>query len=461
MSEHYDAIIIGSGQGGSPLSTALADAGWKTALIERKHVGGTCINRGCTPTKTMVASARAAYLARHTTDYGVHTGPVSVDMEAVRARKQTIVERFRSSSRNRIEGKGVELLFGEARFTGHKQLQVTLNDGGTREVSADTIVINTGGRPRRPAGVETVPALDSTSIMELDTVPEHLIVVGGGYVGLEFSQMFRRFGSAVTILDRGARFMRREDEEIGDALLEIFREDGIEVLLEAEAQEFEQTPDGGVHVVVQLPDGTREIAGSHLLLAIGRVPNTDRLNLPATDVEVDERGFIPVNERLETSVDGVYALGDVKGGPMFTHISYDDFRVLRTNLLDDGNATIEGRFVPYTLFTDPQLGRVGLTEEQARQQGYAVRVATIPMNYVARAIEVGETRGLMKAIVDAETDQILGCAVLGIEGGELMAMLQIAMMGNVPYTTLRDGIFAHPTLAESLNTLFASLGAEE
>ena len=457
--ERFDAIIIGAGQGGNPLSTTLANAGWKTALIEREHVGGTCINEGCTPTKTMVASARVAYLAQRAADYGVHAGPVTVDMVQVRQRKRDIVDSFRDGSQRRIESTpGLDLLFGEASFTGPHSVQVR-QDGGARQLAADRIFINAGARPFKPAipGLENVPALDSTSIMELDSVPEGLIVLGGGYIGLEFGQMFRRFGSQVTIVQRGKQLLSREDPDVAHEVAEILREDGIEVLLKTNTSRVEQTADGQIRLTVNTPDGERTLSGSHLLIATGRRPNTDRLNLDAAGVETNKRGFVVVNERLETNVPGIFALGDVKGGPAFTHISYDDFRIIRANLLESGEATTTGRIVPYTVFIDPQLGRVGLSESEARAQGRNFRVAHMPMNYVARALEVDESRGFIKAVVDADSGQILGAAVLGIEGGELMAVLQMAMMGHVPYMAIRDAVFAHPTLAESLNNLFASL----
>jgi pyruvate/2-oxoglutarate dehydrogenase complex dihydrolipoamide dehydrogenase (E3) component len=453
----YDAIIIGSGQAGGPLSTALAGAGWKTAIIERVHVGGTCINEGCTPTKTMVASARVAYLAKRAADYGVNTGPVSVDMSVVRKRKRDIVESFRSGSERRIKSApGVDLLMGEAHFIEPKAVEVHLNTGETRRLTANTIFINAGDRPSKPAieGLDSVPTLDSTSIMELDIVPEHLLIIGGGYVCLEFGQMFRRFGSQVTIVQRGTHLLTREDKDVANEVAKILREDGIEVLLETNTLRAAQAADGHIELVVRSPAGERTLTGTHLLIATGRIPNSDWLNLAAAGVQTDKSGNIRVNERLETNVAGIYALGDIKGGPAFTHISYDDFRIIRTNLLEHGNASIHDRLVPYTVFIDPQLGRVGLTESEARAAGRNIRVARMPMNYVARALEVDESRGFMKAVVDADSGQILGCAILGIEGGEIMAMLEIAIMGKLPYTVLREAVFAHPTLAESLNNLF-------
>jgi pyruvate/2-oxoglutarate dehydrogenase complex dihydrolipoamide dehydrogenase (E3) component len=458
--QHYDAIVIGAGQGGVPLAKTLAQAGRRTALVEREHVGGTCYNEGCTPTKTMVASAKVAYFDRRSADYGVKNGPVTVDMVAVRQRKRDIVETFRNGGEQRLrDAEGVDLLKGEARFTGPEELEVRLNGGEELHLTAENIFINVGARPANPPveGLDSVPTLNSTTIMELDEVPEHLLVLGGGYVGLEFAQMFRRFGSEVTVVQRDKQLLTREDADVAEAVAEILRQDGVEVLLETQAQRAEQTEDGKIRLTISTPEGESALEGSHLLAAAGRPPNTDRLNLEAAGVETDKRGFIRVNERLETNVPGIWALGDVKGGPAFTHISYDDFRIVRINLLEGGNATITDRMVPYTVFIDPQLGRVGLSEEEAREQGRNVRVARMPMSHVARALEVDEPRGMMKAVVDADTDQILGCAVLGIEGGEVMAMIQIAMMGEVPYTVLRDAIFAHPTLAESLNNLFATI----
>jgi pyruvate/2-oxoglutarate dehydrogenase complex dihydrolipoamide dehydrogenase (E3) component len=459
--EQYDAIVIGAGQAGGPLSTALARSGRRTALVECEHVGGTCINEGCTPTKTMVASARVAYLARRAADYGVEVGPDSIDMARVRQRKRDIVDSFRGGSQRRIEStEGVDLLFGEASFSGAKTLEVRLSGGETRQIGAELIFINTGARPSMPriAGIEGVPYLNSTTIMELGAVPEHLLVVGGGYIGLEFGQMFRRFGSQVTIVQRGPKLLAREDDDVADEVAKIMREDGIEVLLESEAPRVARAAGGAIELTVRGKAGDeRAISGSHLLLAAGRTPNTDMLNLGAAGVQTDRHGFVVADERLQTNVPGIYALGDAKGGPAFTHISYDDFRIARANLIEGGDATTTDRLVPYTVFIDPQLGRVGLSEAEARAQGRSIRVAKLPMSSVARALETDETRGFMKAIVDAGSRQILGAAVLGIEGGEIMSAIEIAMMGHLPYTALRDGVFAHPTLSESLNNLFMAM----
>ena len=454
--ERYDAIVVGSGQGGTPLCRALAEAGMRTALVERVHVGGTCINEGCTPTKTMVASARVAYLARRGADYGVQTGSVSVDLKQVRQRKRAIVDKFRNGSQARLEKtENLDLIFGTASFTGAKTLMVRVKDG-ERLLSAERIFINAGTRAAVPAleGLNSVPFLDNASIMELGSVPEHLVILGGGYIGLEFGQMFRRFGSRVTIVHRGKQLLAREDADVAEEVAKVLREDGVEVLLSVQT---ERVSCAARRIRVEVRDGSqgRTIEGSHLLVAIGRTPNSDTLNLGAAGIETDAKGFIRTNNRLETNVDGVFALGDIKGGPAFTHISYDDFRILRANVIEKKNVTIEGRLVPYTCFIDPQLGHVGLTEEETRQQGRKVRVAKMPMNYVARALEMDESRGFMKAIVDAETGEILGATVLGIEGGEVMAVFEMAILGKLKFTALRDGIFAHPTLAEGLNNLFA------
>jgi pyruvate/2-oxoglutarate dehydrogenase complex dihydrolipoamide dehydrogenase (E3) component len=461
MAEQYDAIVVGSGQAAGQLCDELVGAGRRTVLVERVHLGGTCINEGCTPTKTMVASARVAYLARRAADYGVRTGPVSVDLARVRQRKRDIVTSFGGGfPEGRPSTKGLELVKGEARFVGPKELAVRLNAGGERVLAAELIFLNVGARPTVPsipglAELGPDRRLDSTSIMELGEVPEHLIVLGGGYVGLEFGQMFRRFGSRVTIVQRGKALLSREDADVAEAVAAILREDGVEVLLETQARRVASTS-AGLTLTVAGPSGERTIDGTHLLVAVGRTPNSDSLDLGAAGVQADERGNIKVNDRLETNVPGTYALGDTKGGPAFTHIAYDDYRIVAANLLHDGHASIADRIVPYTVYIDPQLGRVGMTEAQARASGRSIKVAKMGMDSVARALEVDESRGFMKAIVDAGSEQVLGAAVLGIEGGEIMSMLQIAMMAKLPYPALRDGVFAHPTLAESLNLLFYS-----
>lgn len=464
MPDHYshDAIVIGVGQANNALARALAGAGWHTAVVERKHVGGTCVNEGCTPTKTMVASARVAYLARRAADFGVKTGPITVDQQAVRTRKRAIVEQFRSGIQKAMnETDGIDFMRGEASFVDANTVALKLNEGGEKTISAPKIFINTGARPALPElpGLDQIDYLDSTSVMELATTPEHLLILGGGYVGVEFGQMFRRFGARVTVIQRGAQLLTREDDDVADAVAGILREDGIEVLLSTDAVRVAQDRSGAIQLTVRDQQAERTLQGSHLLVATGRRPNVEALNLDAAGIASGRGGYIQVNERLETTAPGVYALGDVKGGPAFTHIAYDDFRIVRTNLLEGGDATTRARLVPYTVFMDPQLGRIGLSEAEARTAGYNIRIAQMPMSSVARALETDETRGLMKAVVDADSRQILGAAVLGIEGGEIATFFQLAMMGQLPYTALRDGVFPHPGLAEALNTLFAQLDA--
>ncbi|MFD3525775.1 mercuric reductase [Streptomyces sp. NPDC058653] len=457
----YDVIVIGTSQGGRFLPVDLAKAGKKVALVERGSLGGVCVNIGCTPTKTMVASARLAHQARRGAEYGVRTGPVSVDLAAVRERKRAMVAGARENYAGRLAQEGLDLIEGEARFTGPKTLDVALTGGGTLGIGAPVIVLDTGTRPRPLTidGAGDVPVLDSTSIMELDTLPEHLLILGGGYIGLEFGQMFRRFGSEVTIVQTGPRLMATEDEDVSDEVAGILRDDGITVLTSATPTRVEDAGDGRVRITVRDADGERRIEGSHLLAAIGRVPNTEALAPGAAGIRLDDRGFIEVDEYLETSVPGVYAMGDVKGGPAFTHLSYDDYRVLRAALLGGERTSTRGRIVPYAMFIDPQLGRVGMTERQARGQGREVHVAKLPMSAVIRALETGESRGFMKVVVDAGTGQILGAAVLGSEGGEIMTIIQVAMLGKLPYTAMADAIFTHPLLAEGLNSLFAAVDA--
>lgn len=458
--ESFDAIIIGSGQGGGPLAGAFAASGRRTALIEREHVGGTCINTGCTPTKTMIASGRVAWLARRAADYGVRTGEISIDMEVIRQRKRAIVEQFRSGSESRLrKTEGLELIEGQARFVGDRTIEVTMNAGGTRTLASETIVVNVGERPR-PLEIDVptdVTVHDSTSIMELDEVPGHLVVIGGGVIGLEFGQLFRRLGSDVTIVHRSGRLAGREDPDIADEIAGIFREDGIALELNASPVSIEREGDH-LSIDIERRDGSAEkLRATHVLAAAGRMPNTDTLDVERTGLELDKRGYIETDDRLATRVPGIYAIGDVRPGPKFTHISYDDFRILKANLIDGGSRSVSDRQVPYTVFIDPQLGRVGMSEQQAREAGVPYRIAKMPMRSVARALETDESRGMMKILVHAETDRIIGAAVLGIEGGEVMSMIEIAMMGDLPYTALRDGVFAHPNLSEALNNVFGSL----
>ncbi|PTB66099.1 Pyruvate/2-oxoglutarate dehydrogenase [Trichoderma citrinoviride] len=480
MSTHYDAIVIGSGQGGTPLSMAFAKAQHKTALIESSHVGGCCINEGCTPTKTMIASGRVAYLAQRGPQYGIYTGDqadaaqnyVNVKMEVVRQRKRDIVDSFRSGSERRIREAGVDLIFGTACFKDERTVHVRTLDGPEMSLTTDRVFICSGERPATPkidgfdaAAFPSGVVLDSTSIQELGVVPSHLVVVGGGYIGLEFGQLFRRLGAAVTVIQRGAQLLSREDADVAQAMLSVLKEDGVRVLLDATptairpAGNQDPATAAVVSVAVSGQDGQSELQASHVLFAAGRVPNTETLNLSAANIETTARGHIITDAQLRTTNPRVWALGDVKGGPAFTHVSYDDFRLLRTNLLEQGNLTVSERLIPYVVYTDPQLGHVGLHEHEAREQypSRKIQVASMPMSYVARALETDETRGLMKAVVDAESQRILGFTCLGIEGGEIMSLVEMAMIGGVKWTALRDAIWAHPSLAESLNNLWGSL----
>jgi len=453
MAEQYDVLILGSGQAGNPLSSDFVKAGRRVALVERAEVAGTCINYGCTPTKTMVASAQRAWQARHAAELGIEVGSVRVNMERVRARKRKIVEQFRSSSEKRFASGQPELVRGVARFVAAKEIAVALKAGGERRLTAETIVINTGGTPTIPeiAGLDRVPHLDNVSLMELDAVPEHLLILGGGYEAVEFGQMFRRFGSKVTLIQRGKHLLDREDEDISEAIEAILREDGLTIETSANAMSV----DGNAGSVTVRVKGGKSISGSHLFIAVGRSPNTKELDLDAAGVKTDEHGYVKVDDELRTNVPGIYAVGDVKGGPAFTHISYDDNRILRDNLIrGKGGRKTTDRPTVYVVYMDPQLGRIGLTEAEARQSGRRIKVARMPVTSIARAIEAGESRGLLKAVVDADTEEILGAAVLAPEGGELMSMFELAMMGKLRYRVLEDAVFAHPAYAESLNTLW-------
>ncbi|MBT1688801.1 mercuric reductase [Dawidia soli] len=460
MQKHYKVIVIGSGQGGNPLAKRLAEAGWKTCLIEQRWVGGTCVNDGCTATKTMIASAQAADLTAHAKALGVDIDGYSVNLPAIVERKNKIVFQSRDGLEQKLQATDhLDLVYGTATFTGRKTVSVTLRDGTTAAYAADFIFINTGVRPAIPRieGLDTVGYLTSTTILDLKVLPEHLLVVGSGYIGLELGQMFRRFGSRVTLIDPHSRLLPREDADIADTLKTILENEGITLYSSSKLRRVQ--PDGdGVIATIDKHGTEVTVKASHLLMATGRTPNTDALNLAAAGVETDDKGYIKTDEALETTAPGVYALGDVKGGPAFTHISYNDYLILFNNVRHGHRDRVTGRLVPYCIFTDPPLGRVGLTEQEAREKGLNVEIATLPMSRVARANEVGRAAGLMKAVVDRETKQILGAAVLGNEGGEIVTILQVAMMGGLTYEALRDGIFAHPTYAESLNNLFAGIG---
>jgi pyruvate/2-oxoglutarate dehydrogenase complex dihydrolipoamide dehydrogenase (E3) component len=437
----YDAIIIGSGQGGTPLAQRLADLGKSVALIEQAELGGTCINTGCTPTKTMVASAQIAHYARHAGRWGVRTANVSVDLPAIVARKNRVVQEFRSSQQRKVDAQpNLHLHRGAARFLSATQIQA-----GDETLESGNIFINTGARPNIPRvqGLDSVDYLTNVTIMELSKVPKHLVVLGAGYVGLEFGQMFRRFGSEVTIIQNSGQILPREDEDVATELQKTLETEGIRFLLNTRTTRVEKA-NGQIKLSL---DAGPSVSGSHLLVATGRTPNSDNLDLDKAGVETSN-GFIKVNERLETNVPGIWAIGDVKGGPAFTHISYNDFQIIYGNLVEGKKLSTDNRIVPYSVFTDPQLGGVGMTERDARAKGYKLKIGKKPMSSVARAIERDETAGFMKLIVDAANDHILGASILAAEGGELVQILHAVMLAERPYTLLKGAIYIHPTLAE-------------
>jgi pyruvate/2-oxoglutarate dehydrogenase complex dihydrolipoamide dehydrogenase (E3) component len=446
----YDAIIIGSGQAGNPLAYRLADLGWTVALIEKKDLGGTCINVGCTPTKTMVHRAQVAHYARDAARWGVNASNVSVDLAKIVAQKDEVVLSFRGNQQKQVDKRpNLRLYRAHARFVGLHQLKV-----GDDLLKSGKIFIDTGGRPNIPSipGLDNVPYLTNESIMQLTTLPEHLLILGGGYIGLEFGQMFRRYGSRVTILHRDPQIVPREDPEIAAELQKALEAEGIQFLLSARTTRAENKS-GAVTLSFERSSGSSSVTGSHLLIATGRVPNTDDLGLDKAGIATEKNGFIKVNSRLETSLPGVWALGDCKGGPAFTHISYNDFQIVFGNLTEGKNLTIENRLVPNCVFTDPQLGGVGITEKEARAKGIKLKIGKCPMTRVARAIERGETAGLMKLVVDASTDRILGASILASEGGELVQILSTLMLANQPYTLLKGAVYIHPTLAEGFFAL--------
>lgn len=443
----YDAIIIGSGQGGNPLAYALADRGWSVALIEKANVGGTCVNTGCTPTKTMIASAQVAHYARNAAKWGVTAANIQVDLPTVVARKNRVVQLFRGGNERKIaDRQNLRLYRVHARFAGPHTVQV---DDDMLE--SDKIFIDTGTRPEsgNVPGLKSAGYLTNESIMELQQIPEHLVVLGGGYIGLEFGQMFRRFGSRVTVIHRGPQLVSREDPEIADGLQKALEAEGIEFHMNANTAKVERQ---GGQIALTLSSGGRAqtLTGSHILHATGRRPNTDDLGLEKAGIAVDSKGYVKVNGRMETSVPGVWALGDVKGGPAFTHISYNDYQILWANIIEGKDLSIENRYLPYSLFTDPQLGRVGVTEKEARASGRKLKIGSYPMANVSRAIERDETAGLMKIIVDGETDKILGAAILGADGGETVQIIGMMMLAGAPYTLLKGAVYIHPTMAEGL-----------
>ncbi len=446
-----DVIIIGSGQAGNPLATRLAAAGREVVLIERGHLGGTCVNYGCTPTKTIIASARAAHVAREAGRLGIETGEVRVDFEAVMARKDRIVEQWRSGVERSIEGEErIRLVRGHGRFTGPSTVEA---DG--EEFTADTIIINTGARAAVPPieGLADVEWMDNAGILDLTERPRHLLVVGGGYIGCEFGQAFRRFGAGVTIVGRPDHLLPREDPEISEALEEVFESEGIDLRLGRSARSVR--PEDG-EIVMSLDDGS-EVRGSHLLIATGRRPNTDDLGCEKAGVGLDDRGYVTVDPSYRTSVEGIHAVGDVTGGPQFTHTAWDDHRLLFDILTADGTRGRDDRVIPSTVFTDPQVARVGLSENEAREQGIDFETASMPFGHVARAIEVDETAGVMKVLIDPATEQVLGAAIVGAEAGELIHIFTALVAAGAPARAVVDMEAAHPTFAEGVQSLVMKL----
>ncbi|MCC5652624.1 mercuric reductase [Nostoc sp. XA013] len=459
--QHYDDIIIGGGKAGKTLAPALVADGRKTALVERSlnMIGGGCINIACIPTKTMVASANVANTVRNSAAYGVQSNTPTVNLAEVIQRKRAVVQGMREMNLHNLEtALGHELIIGTTRFVAPKTIAVTTTEGNNRLLTAERLFVNTGTRPLIPSipGLAEVEFLTSESIMELEHLPEHLIVLGSGYIGLEFAQMFRRFGSGVTVVGQSEQILSQQDPDIAGAVQRLLEQDGIEFLLKTKVLRVVRT---GNETILQIQVGDREITlqGSHLLVAVGRAPNTDSLNLAAAGVAIDTRGFIQVNDRLETNIPGIWALGDINGGPQYTHISLDDYRIIKANLIDGSNRSTGDRLVPSCLFIDPELAHVGLTETEAQQQGYAIRVAKVDASAVPRARTLGQTDGLLKAIVDTDTGRILGCSLLCHEAGEVISTVQMVMQAQMPYTVLRDGILTHPTMTEGLNILFSKL----
>ncbi len=455
MAERFDAIVVGTGQAGPALAARMDREGLRTAVIERKLFGGTCVNVGCIPTTTMVASARAAAVARRGAEYGVVIeGTPRVDMKAVKARKDGVVRQSNDGVTKWMSGlKHGSVIRGHARFTGAHTLAV---EGRTLE--AERIFINVGGRASAPPipGLADVPYLNNSSIMEVDFLPEHLVIVGGSYIGLEFAQMFRRFGSKVTVVERDARLVGREDEDVSDEIRAILEREGIEVRTGAECMKIERRGNR-VAVGLECRDGAPVAEGSHLLMAVGRRPNTDDLGLEAAGIETDERGFIKVDDELRTNVPGVWALGDANGRGAFTHTSYNDYEIVAANLFDGDRRRVSDRIPAYALFIDPPLGRAGMTEAEAKKSGRKLIAGKMPMTRVGRAREAGETQGFMKVVVDADTKELLGAAILGMNGDEIVHSLLDVMYAKKPYTTIQRAVHIHPTVTELIPTLLGSL----
>lgn len=451
--EKYDAIIIGVGQAGSPLAAALIKEGYKVAIIEKDEVGGSCVNYGCTPTKTMIGSAAVAAMAKKGHEFGIRIPQVNVDFDKVIERRNSLVNSSRTGIHEFLsDTEGITFYRGTASFQNEHEINITGDNNTT--ISGDKIFINTGTSPAIPEinGLKNVSYYTSKTIIDLNVLPEHLIIIGGGYIGLEYAQMMKRFGSKVTIIETKKQLVPHEDEDVASELENILKEDDILIHKGADIKNINYKNDELV-----LDIGDKILTGTHLLITTGTTPNTERLNLKKARIETDERGYIIVNEQLQTSQSHIYALGDVKGGPEFTHISYDDFRIVRDNLIYQKNRSVNDRPVPYCIFTDPELGRIGFTEKEAREKGIEYSVATMDTKSTARASETGKTRGFYKVLVSNDTDEIIGASIIAAEGGEIASMLQIAMMGHLKWQQLKDGVFSHPTYAESLNNLFAEL----
>lgn len=458
LMQKFDAIVIGSGQGGNPLAKKMAEKGWKTAMIEQRYLGGTCINDGCTPTKAMIACAKVAHTVFHSKLWGIHSHGLTVDLPFIVARKNNIVEQFREGTAKGLQTDGVTLFMGSATFTGNKTIKVTGHKGEENILTADHIFINTGTTPNIPPipGLNEVPYFTSTTILDEVVIPKSLIILGGSYIALEMGQLYKRLGSAVTIIETSPQLVAKEDPDVAAVIKKMLESEDLQIYTGTQTERISKT---GKTIQVDIVTGTNRetLTGTHLLIATGRKPQTPALQLQHTNILTDEKGYIQVNDQLETTEPGVYAIGDVKGGPAFTHISYNDHLIIYKNLFENATFSVKSRQVPYCMFTDPQLGRIGITEKEAKKQGIPVKVACLSMDKVARAIETGQTRGFMKALVHEHTDAILGAAIIGPEGGEIMSLLQMAMLGGITASQVREMVFAHPLYAESLNNLFMTL----
>ena len=459
-SEHYELLVLGSGEGGKYLAWHMAQSGHRSAVIERKLIGGSCPNTNCLPSKNEIWSAEVAHLIYRGAEFGTPVSSARVDMAKVRARKREMVDGLIAMHLDKYRQSGAELIMGTGRFVAPKTIEVKLNSGGARALIGDRVVINIGTRATIPdvPGLATSAPLTNIEALELDRLPSHLIVIGGGYVGLELAQAYRRFGSRVTIIEHGPQLLAREDPDVAEFVRQILSDEGVAVLLSAELLRVEGRSGDAVTVVVGTAQGTESIEGSDILVAAGRTPNTAGVGLDAAGVELDERGYVKVNDRLETSAADTWAIGECAGSEQFTHVSFDDFRIVRDNFAGIARSR-RGRLVPFCVFLDPPLARVGFNEVEAHRKGLAVRVAQLPMVAVLRTRTIGETRGYMKALVDAHSDRILGFSMIGIEAGEVMAAVQVAMLAGMPYTSLRDAIMTHPTMAEGLVGLFSAVPA--